>query len=257
MAIIVLTALFRLPGKISFALFLPTTVTVIIPIVCVQENYLLKSSDILTVILMSACGIVTMRILYCDWLRNEFNQRLLERQNIELSHKNLLLSENRQDYGDAYYFDSQTGIPNRIRFMELFKVEWKRAQREKKPISIIVADIEQFSSLNARMGRKTGNEYLEKTAGALKTSVMRPGDVVARFGDDEFIIMLPDTGERGAATVAERMNRSVESLSLAHPTSECGILKITIGHVSITPDQNGKPEDAVRLAFNALWPQEQ
>lgn len=111
------------------------------------------------------------------------------------------------------YQDGLTGIANRRLFNELFHREWLSAIREQRPLSMIMFDIDYFKNYNDHYGHIQGDTCLQEVAKILKSSLSRPRDVVARFGGEEFVMILPDTS---AESVAELANRIIQNIRDAH-----------------------------------------
>ncbi len=101
--------------------------------------------------------------------------------------------------------DPLTGLATRRTFEEQLIVEWQRAQRQKTAISIVLLDIDQFRRYNEAHGHKKGDECLKELAALFQRGLGRATDLVARYGGDEFILLLPATNEDGAQTVAHRI----------------------------------------------------
>ena len=109
--------------------------------------------------------------------------------------------------------DSLTGLPNRRQLDQVLRREWARAQRTQRPIAVLMIDVDHFRSFNERHGHHGGDEALRRVAGAIGCSLLRPTDLAARFGGEEFVAVLPDTDQRGAMILAERIRLSVQALA--------------------------------------------
>lgn len=112
--------------------------------------------------------------------------------------------------------DGLTGIANRRYFDEHSKKEWKRAQRDKEPFSVIMLDLDSFKSYNDTYGHQQGDTCLKEVAGVIKKAMKRPADLVARYGGEEFALILPGTNEKGAYKIAELMRQEVMALAMEH-----------------------------------------
>ena len=109
-----------------------------------------------------------------------------------------------------------TGLLNRRALEELLDIELERATRADRPLSVIVGDIDSFSAVNERQGHAAGDRALQLVAGdCLKWK--RRIDQAARIGGEEFALMLPETDERGAFIVAERLRRATHRPSPKRP----------------------------------------
>lgn len=110
--------------------------------------------------------------------------------------------------------DVLTGLRNRRRLLELAHAELARARRSSTPVSIIIADVDLFKSINDRYGHPTGDQVIVGIARCLQQCV-RQQDHTARWGGEEFIIVLPDIDLHGACAAAERMRQRIEQLRIA------------------------------------------
>ncbi len=150
--------------------------------------------------------------------------------------------------------DPLTGIANRRRFDERLGSEWRRAAREEIPLSLIMMDLDFFKKYNDRYGHTAGDEVLRKCAEALHNRARRPADLVARFGGEEFVALLPNTGIDGAVALAETMRAAVEELDIARDDgTPFGKLTISMGCASTTPDARNEPLELVKMADAALY----
>ena len=108
--------------------------------------------------------------------------------------------------------DGLTDRLNRRTLYDTLERELARTDRTGSPLSLLVLDLDRFKRVNDRHGHVIGDQTLVAVAGALTRSV-RTGDVVARFGGEEFAVVLPETDEKAAVQVAERARREVEQLA--------------------------------------------
>lgn len=115
---------------------------------------------------------------------------------MQLLHTNKLLQE-------VATKDSLTNIPNRRAFEERLEKSWRHCVRNKKPLALMMVDIDHFKRINDQLGHQVGDECLVKAAKLISRQVGRPDDMVARWGGEEFAVMLPDTDLSGALKVAE------------------------------------------------------
>ena len=150
--------------------------------------------------------------------------------------------------------DGLTGIANRRRFDEMIAIEWQRAQREKKVLSVLLCDLDFFKSYNDIHGHLSGDDCLRKVAAVLRDNLKRPADLVARYGGEEFVMVLPDTGRIGALKVAESCRSQIEALALRNegaPTG--GVVTMSIGIGSVVPSRHTSYIDLVDIADRALY----
>ena len=148
--------------------------------------------------------------------------------------------------------DAVTGIRNRQYFDEVFEQEWKRAIRQKYEISMLVLDIDHFKRVNDTYGHLAGDECLAKVATAVDSMLNRPSDVVARFGGEEFVGILPYVGKVNACQLAEQIRERVEELTF-EGEAEAIQVTISIGVSTLLPADGGDPKRLIAAADEALY----
>lgn len=150
--------------------------------------------------------------------------------------------------------DGLTGIANRRYFDEYAAREWQRAMREKKPLALAMIDVDFFKAYNDTYGHLAGDECLKTIAGLLQALPRRAADLAARFGGEEFALVLPDTDTQGAATVGETVRAGVENLAIEHARSSVSrFVTISVGVAVAVPDQDTSWSDIVAAADRALY----
>ncbi len=148
--------------------------------------------------------------------------------------------------------DELTGVLSRASFDERLALEWARARREQTPLSLLLIDIDHFRAYVDTHVATLGPDRLKKIAAALGRAVFRPADVVARYGDDEFAILLPAVHEEGARVVAARVRMLINTLAMPHSGGEGGIVTVSIGVAAFTPAGDAGPEALVAPCAAAL-----
>jgi diguanylate cyclase (GGDEF)-like protein len=107
-------------------------------------------------------------------------------------------------------FDGMTGLFNRRHVLSLAELEWNKYKRYPRPLSLVLFDIDRFKSINDRFGHEAGDYVITQIA-AICQQYKRKSDLAARFGGEEFLILLPETNLAAAQRVAERMRRKIEA----------------------------------------------
>ncbi len=131
----------------------------------------------------------------------------------EGARKNRELKEANETIERLARTDALTGLANRRTLAETFGREIARAERLQEDLSVIMADLDHFKSINDNFGHKTGDQVLARSAAVFK-SQLRPYDLAARYGGDEFVLVLPGTSTDGAIAVAERIRDVVADLTV-------------------------------------------
>jgi diguanylate cyclase (GGDEF)-like protein len=148
--------------------------------------------------------------------------------------------------------DGLTGIANRRCFDQRFEFEWSRAHRSERPLSLLLIDVDRFKQLNDSQGHIAGDECLQSLASALRDVLHRPADLLARYGGDEFVALLPETDATGAVRVASLMKEAFAahpwSLNAANPP-----MTISIGCSSWDSRHISTAEGLVEAADKALY----
>ena len=150
--------------------------------------------------------------------------------------------------------DGLTGIANRHCFNEFIDREWGRASRDQFAIAVIMIDIDYFKKFNDTYGHLEGDECLKRVAGALCSVLNRPADLLARFGGEEFIAVLPETTLAGAVKMAETMRSRVEDLAIRHESSKvCDHVTVSLGIACMVPGKDTPADFLIEAADRALY----
>jgi len=149
--------------------------------------------------------------------------------------------------------DELTGLPNRRSFEIRITEEWDRASREKTLISVLMLDIDHFKVYNDTYGHSQGDIALKRVTELFSKVLKRPGDFAARWGGEEFIILLPNTDALGAIDVAEEIREHIEELDIATPDKNITKLTISIGVNTKVQGQAGSLEKFIAQADMALY----
>jgi diguanylate cyclase (GGDEF)-like protein len=150
--------------------------------------------------------------------------------------------------------DGLTGLFNRRSFDQALQAEWQRAERSRKPLALLFADVDHFKLFNDRYGHQTGDECLRAVATIIGERAFRPTDLAARYGGEEFAIVLPETDRNGAIEVAERIRTTVMERAIAHGAPGAGPhVTISVGVALRGPEDIGSPDYLLGLADQALY----
>ncbi|MEA3150366.1 MAG: hypothetical protein QOD56_1305 [Gammaproteobacteria bacterium] len=149
--------------------------------------------------------------------------------------------------------DGLTGIANRRAFDERFAQEWNRAVRHRKPLALAMIDLDNFKQFNDLYGHVAGDQCLCAVAKTLSQQVQRPEDLVARFGGEEFALLLPHASADGALKVTERIRAAVEGLGIEHMGNSWKHVTVSIGYSAFTPTHSDGQSGLIQLADAGLY----
>lgn len=162
-------------------------------------------------------------------------------------HNSLLLEQRACELEELSNTDALTRLRNRLYFDVNFAVEWRRAQRHRWPVSILLVDLDHFKDINDHHGHAFGDVCLQTVARLLQAEVQRSGDIVARYGGEEFIILLTQTNVDSAVAVAERLLKAMGEYTLYNGDQSVPVTG-SIGVASTVPTH---PDQGYRLIANA------
>lgn len=152
------------------------------------------------------------------------------------------------------FIDGLTGLHNRRYFDERFEAEFQRARRNRSSLGLVLIDVDFFKRFNDRYGHLAGDDALRGVAVALRTVLKRPGDIVCRYGGEEFACVLPETDAGGALAVAQALEQAVRALAIPHQLSELAeIVTISVGAVVGVPPAASDGAALLELADRELY----
>ena len=150
--------------------------------------------------------------------------------------------------------DGLTSLTNKQCLLEIMQTEWLRGAREQTCLSVLMIDVDEFKYYNDTYGHLAGDNALKRVAGCLYESICRPGDVAARFGGEEFIVLLPNTTASGAAAIGEKLRSAIADMKLPHRSSHTADhLTVSIGVASTTPIPGSEFLPLIEAADRALY----
>lgn len=180
-------------------------------------------------------------------------RRAFERMVQEVMRRESSLQEANAQLADLAQRDPLTGVANRRAFEAALAQAWERGRRSGEPIGLVLIDVDHFKAFNDTYGHLEGDRCLARVAAALAALPLRPNDLVARLGGEEFVILLPGTDTAGAATVGERARSAVADLLLLHEGSTTGFVTISVGAASAVPARLGAAKSLVAAADRAAY----
>ncbi|GAA3958147.1 hypothetical protein GCM10022278_15760 [Allohahella marinimesophila] len=148
--------------------------------------------------------------------------------------------------------DALTGVMNRRALDSLFELEYKRAYRDKSPIAIIMIDLDHFKQINDTHGHHVGDLCLARAAEIIRSCIRRPPDNCARWGGEEFVVLLPNTDLDGAVTVAETIIAKFAESRVCHDELSLK-MAASMGAASHVPQDAAGREDLLKQADELLY----
>ena len=138
--------------------------------------------------------------------------------------------------------DGLTELANRRRFDEMYGLEWQRARRLGRPLSLALLDIDAFKQFNDRYGHPAGDRALRAVARVAGAAMRRPSDLAARYGGEELVLLMPETPAVDAQTVLARLQEAIAGLAIVHEASGVApLLTASIGGATLAPGSDEEP----------------
>lgn len=185
-----------------------------------------------------------------DYIHKPFNTNVVYAR--VMNHVKLKV---RDDYlRTLVMLDGLTGILNRRGFDELFTSSRAQAQRDSTPLTLLMVDVDYFKRYNDLHGHLRGDQCLREVAKVLSKSIRRPHDQVARFGGEEFVVLLPNTDATGALQVAQSIQAAISALAIEHGASSVGnLVTLSIGAATHVPGRGSSSEQHLSWADEQLY----
>lgn len=131
--------------------------------------------------------------------------------------------------------DGLTGLSNRRYLDQYLAAEWRRAMRDRTGVGFLMIDVDNFKAYNDTYGHVAGDEVLQRVAQTVEACLGRSPDLAARFGGEEFAVVLPGTSSGGLRLLAEKIRIAIEGLAIPHAGSASGVVTISIGAATLVP----------------------
>jgi len=215
----------------------------------------------------AVAGLVAYRSRRLSRRRDEL-ERLVALRTEEIRRGSLLLEEQKRDLEKSQSLvrkaneslellartDALTGLGNRRQAEECLEREWSRHLREGAPLGMLMVDVDSFKTFNDCYGHQAGDDCLRRVAAVLVDSVRGLVDQPARWGGEEFLLVLPGAALDGALRAAERVRDGVERMEILHAGSACStVVTVSVGAASVVPSDANTPEGLLRAADAALY----
>jgi diguanylate cyclase (GGDEF)-like protein/PAS domain S-box-containing protein len=152
--------------------------------------------------------------------------------------------------------DGLTGLSNRRSFDQALQTEWSRAIRTGSSLSVLMIDVDRFKLYNDGYGHQQGDACLRAVAAAVAGIARRPGEMAARYGGEEIVLLLPETTEDGAREIGERARAAIQATAIEHRDNQpWGCVTASIGTATLKPRLNRalQETDLVAIADQALY----
>ena len=164
------------------------------------------------------------------------------------------LQQARRELEELSFKDGLTGVANRRMLDTVLAREWESARRDRTPTSLLLLDIDHFKAFNDHYGHLAGDDCLKRVAQLLTRAGRRPRDLAARFGGEEFVLVLPDTDAAAAEHVARRVQTLLASENILHAASPMtDVVTASIGVATIIPTALGDSDQLIARADSLLY----
>jgi len=221
-------------------------------------NVNVKSEDEVGILGKSLQKVADILHTLIEDINNMINEHNKGNTNFSFDTKEFLgdykkLAESIVELSAVGMLDQLTTIPNRRSFVNRIEMEWNRAIRDAKPLSIFILDVDKFKNYNDTFGHQQGDVALQTVAKTMKNTIKRTTDFIARWGGEEFVVLLPDTDSAGAISVAELIRKEIENAII--PCEDQKGLKVTvsIGINTHIPKLDSSVEEFISVADEALY----
>lgn len=260
----------QLGGKPSFELYLPIILVLILGAGLLTRLLLLELATLLLFILLAInaallfnhvtnqlwaafniyCTVAGILALFLSYFfERAARKRFIKQHIIELEHNHLLaLSE---ELSSLANIDSVTGLGNYKHLSKSLEMEWYRAIRNQKPLSLLSVDIDYYSNIVQTNGEKMALDSLVAIAKCLEHTFKRAADMVARYKQDGFLVLLPETSSANATVLASAACANVRQLQLSYGVDS--MVTISIGQVSVEPQEDQEMDTIIKKADAALY----
>jgi two-component system chemotaxis family response regulator WspR len=131
--------------------------------------------------------------------------------------------------------DGLTGLSNRRYLDQYLTAEWRRGMRDKTSLGLLMIDVDNFKAYNDTYGHVAGDDVLKRVAQTVESCLGRAPDLAARFGGEEFAVVVPGTSSGGLRLLAEKIRIAIEDLAIEHSGSASGVVTISIGAATLMP----------------------
>jgi diguanylate cyclase (GGDEF)-like protein len=185
-----------------------------------------------------------------DYIYKPFSPRVVKAR--VKNHIDLFLM--RRAMEDFALIDALSKIHNRRSFDLRSEVEWARAMREKTLLSAAIIDIDNFKNYNDFYGHIGGDEVIKSVANKISSSLSRKTDFAARFGGEEFVVLLPVTPSKDGEKLLQKVCLNIEGLAIPHERSPvASVITVSIGGASIVPQMGDEFKDFMDMADKMLY----
>jgi diguanylate cyclase (GGDEF)-like protein len=190
-------------------------------------------------------------LLLCFLIFMLLRLNILNRQ-LRLAEQHLLQSN--QQLKGMTVIDGLTGVGNRRKLTEFLQHNWGRVCRSGTPVCVMLLDIDYFKDYNDNYGHIAGDECLKKIARTISHMFRRTGELVIRYGGEEFLVMILNCDISENHAQAEALRQDIEMLSIEHSRSSASsVVTVSIGLATIRPDKNTTAEELILMADQALY----
>lgn len=193
-------------------------------------------------------------------IRGELEQRVAERTE-KLAQTNIKLELEVQQRQRAQQFlrrlamlDPLTDVANRRSFDAALPSFWQRARQKETPLALVLVDMDRFKPFNDTYGYQAGDQCLKKIAQTMAACIQGDEERIARFGGEQFAVIVPDSDSEAANSLAEKIRSQIEALHIPHQGEGAfGVVTVSVGVASMQPTRDNTYEQLIARANRALF----